>query len=102
MHITLIALFGAIFGAAIGVAITTVASRRNSVVAEHKASVILEKADERKRETLRVGELEAKERRREILSETEERQAFLRELEKTLQTRESNLDSRTSEVEKGR
>ena len=102
MHITLIALFGAIFGAAIGVAATTVASRRNSVVAERKASAILEKADERKRETLRVGELEAKERRREILSETEERQAFLRELEKTLQSRELSLESRTSDIEKGR
>ena len=102
METTIIAIFGAIFGGALGVAATTVISRRQTVGLARKASLVLDKADEQKREMLRSAELEARKLRKEILSETEERQLFLRELEKTLQSRELNLDKKTSDSEKSR
>lgn len=100
MESTIIAVLGVIIGGGLGITSTVVAMRRRSAGSERQSSRIIEKAEEQRRQLLRTADKEAKERRQEILSETEERQGFLRELEKTLHARELTIDKRSSDLDR--
>ena len=90
MEIVLVIL-GLAIGAGGGFFVNDSKNKNRNKGAEKEAEKLIKKAQE-----------DAEKRRTELLKEAEDRQKFLRELERSLQTREENLDKRTNDVEKGR
>lgn len=95
-------MLGVIFGAAAGAAGYSTYQRKRLAGTEKQAEAALKEADRKAQKIMDQAGAEAEKRRQAILKESEERQAFLRELEKSLQQREANLDRRTQEIEKSR
>jgi len=86
-------------GAGVGV---TALNRRRLASTDHVADTKIAEANKQAAKLIAAAEAEAEKRRVTLVKESEERQAFLRELEKTLQHREGSLDKRLAEIEKSR
>jgi ribonuclease Y len=100
MSNVLAVLLGAAVGGGLGIFLYTRFTRRSVEQADEKAKSVIAAAEKRGQKVLEQAEVAAAQKRQEILKETEERQRFLRELEKSLQSREESLDRRLSEAEK--
>lgn len=86
---SIVLLVGIIAGLMGGFLVSEQRVKTRSKGAEREAEKIIKKAQE-----------DADKRRSDILSETEERQAFLKDLEKSLKVREENLNKRADDAEK--
>jgi ribonuclease Y len=96
----ILAVIAAVVGAAAGSIITSNLVRRRRRNTDRRTNAMIADAEQKSRELIESGEKAAELRRQDLLKAAEERQSFLRELEKTLQNRESNLDKRSGDVEK--
>lgn len=96
----LIAAAMAVVGAAAGAAGYSTYAKRQVKSSDKKAQSVLADAEKKAAKALEQAEAEATKRRQELLKDAEERQSFLRELEKTLHNREVSLDKRSEEAEK--
>ncbi len=67
---------------------------------DQKAASALKEAEKKAEKLVAQAAVDAEKRRESLLKEAEERQAFLRELEKSLQQRENSLDKRTEEIDR--
>jgi ribonuclease Y len=88
-------------GLGAGVGVTTLIRRRQAS-GDQVADTKVADAEKKASKILAQAEVEAEKRRQSLLKEAEERQTFLRDLEKTLQSREGSLDKRLAEVERTR
>jgi ribonuclease Y len=100
MNQTVVALFVGLIGAGLGFVVSSILNKRQSVQADTKAESIMANAEKKAQKIIEQGEAAAEQKRQALMKEAEERQVFLRDLEKSLQSREESVDRRLSEAEK--
>ena len=100
MDTAVAAVLSAIVGGGLGVATYASYARRRQSQSDQKAEALIKEAERKGEKILQNAAAEAEKRRATLLKESEDRQVFLRELEKSLQQREANLDKRSAESDR--
>lgn len=95
-------LLGLLAGGVAGALGTNQYRRRQNSLSDRKVEAQLKEADKKAALRIEEAEKDAQKRKGELLREAEDRQVFLRDLEKSLQQREGALDKRTQELDKVR
>ena len=85
----LIAVIAAVLGVGVGFGASSRTGKGKALEMEKQAATALKKA-----------EAEAEKRKSELLAEAEERQKFVRELEKSIQNREGQVERRSEDIER--
>ncbi len=94
------ALLALLVGVGAGWVVAAAALRKAQKASTTKTETLVDEAQKKAEKLILQAESDAEKRREALLKESEERQAFLRELEKSLQSRELALDKRSTDLEK--
>jgi ribonuclease Y len=96
------ALLAAILGGTGGWFASNAKNKKARHQSDTKTEELVSDAQKQAEKIIRQAESDAEKRRQSLLKESEERQVFLRDLEKTLHQRELSMDKRSEDIEKSR